>query len=215
MQLKPKDIERFWAKVERRGPDDCWLWLGGKSTCNTQYTPMTYGAFRQMRAHRVAWQIANGREPLPFHVICHRCDVPLCCNPAHLFEGTRADNQRDMQLKQRSGILGEKNPKAKVTVEQVLEIRAMDATVSNVELAARYGVDDSTIYSARVGRKWKNLPGAKPLGFRKKLTRLQVIELRRRHRAGEMTTDLAKAFGISQGYVSQVAYRYVYKNVSE
>lgn len=34
---------------------------------------------------------------------CHHCDTPPCINPDHLFEGTRADNVRDAQLKGRAG----------------------------------------------------------------------------------------------------------------
>jgi transposase len=214
MEIKPSDIPRFWAKVDKRGADECWPWIGAKSTCNKQYTPMTYGAFKQRRAHRASWIIANGRQPQPGYVICHSCDNPLCVNPAHLFEGTRADNQRDMQRKLRSGILGEKNPKAKLTPEQVLEIRA--STESDKALADRFGVWQSTIYAIRTGKKWRNLPGAKKRGPRpRRLSPEQVRDLRRRHRAGEMTTELAKAFGISQGYVSQVALGQCYRSVGE
>lgn len=51
-------------------------------------------------AHRVAWRLANG--PIPAGMdICHRCDNPPCCNPAHLFLGTRLDNMSDMSRKGR------------------------------------------------------------------------------------------------------------------
>jgi hypothetical protein len=207
--LTDAEVERFWAKVDKRGPDDCWPWLGAKSTCNKQYTPMTYGGFKQRRAHRWAWAIANGRMPLPEHVICHRCDNPLCVNPAHLFEGTRADNQKDMQRKLRSGIIGAKNPKAKLTETQVLEIRGSDER--DVVLAERYGVHHTTIYMIKVGRKWRNLPGGAPKVIRRKLTTDQVSELRRRHQAGENCVVLGRSFGISQCFAWQVAKGHAYK----
>lgn len=221
MDLTIAEIARFWTKVQKRGHDDCWMWAGTKHVTNRRYTPMTYGQFgvyrngknRNTHAHRIAWMIANNQAPPAGWVICHKCDEPLCCNPAHLFAGTRADNQRDMQRKLRSGIIGAKNPKAKLTEAQVLEIRS--STESDKVLAERYGMWESSIYMIRVGRKWRNLPGGKPRVIKRKLSPDQVRELRRRHRSGDTTVNLAKEFGISQGYVSQVALGQVYRSVGE
>lgn len=92
--------ERFWEKVDRRGPDDCWLWtaslsagygqigLGGKDGGNGH-------------AHRVAWELSRGPIPVGLNVL-HRCDVPACCNPRHLFLGTLRDNTVDMYAKGRA-----------------------------------------------------------------------------------------------------------------
>jgi hypothetical protein len=93
--LRPGDEERFWDSVERRGPDECWPWQ--------RKTHLKYGYFaangRHYIASRVAWAIANGSSP--DGLVCHRCDNPTCCNPAHLFLGTVADNIRDMAAKGR------------------------------------------------------------------------------------------------------------------
>lgn len=144
----------FWAQVEKRGKDECWWWLGARHTCNTKYTPMTYGAFSNRNASRIAWMVEHGQPP-PGYVICHTCDQPLCVNPRHLFAGTRADNQRDMQRKFRSGILGEKNPKAKLTPDQVRVIRT--SAESNSDLGRQYAVCASTIYMIKKGRKWRHI----------------------------------------------------------
>jgi hypothetical protein len=184
---------------------------------------MVYGSWTLWRdgrsinrnAHRFAWIIANNQSPPDGWVICHKCDNPLCCNPSHLFAGTRADNQRDMQAKLRSGVLGTKNPKAVLTEAQVLEIRS--SSEKDSVLAARYGVKSWAIGDARTGRHWKHLPGANPSFYagRRKLTPAQVREMRARRRAGERTCDLAKEFGVSQPTVSQVTLGQLYRSVGE
>src|SRR4051812_24942090 len=72
----------FWARVDRSG--DCWPWTAGTDHAG-------YGQVRaptgETRAHRIAWELTHG--PIPAGMFaCHRCDKPICCNPAHLFLGT-------------------------------------------------------------------------------------------------------------------------------
>ncbi len=81
---------RFWDHV--RKADGCWLW--------TACIMRKYGVYRRWRAHRVAYALTNG--PIPAgSVVCHTCDTPTCCNPAHLVLGTQLDNIRDMDRKGR------------------------------------------------------------------------------------------------------------------
>jgi hypothetical protein len=85
----------FWEYVDRSG--DCWLWTGYR-------VPTGYGqawhAGRLVRAHRLAWELTYGPIP-PGLCVCHACDVPACCNPAHLFIGPQSANLRDMARKGR------------------------------------------------------------------------------------------------------------------
>ena len=89
--------ERFWTKVERRADGECWPWT---ARCDDA----GYGSFkvarRLVKAHRIAWELTHGMIGDGLHV-CHHCDNPPCCNPAHLFVGTRSDNMRDMAAKGR------------------------------------------------------------------------------------------------------------------
>src|SRR5690348_12958479 len=90
--------DRFWAKVERRGYDECWPW---KASTNAKgygkfvLAPGQLGLARptQRLAHVVAFRLVHGRWPVPHGL--HGCDNPPCCNvanPAHVHEGTIQDN---------------------------------------------------------------------------------------------------------------------------
>lgn len=93
----PWTIERFEALVERVPESGCWLW--------TSYAdPRGYGKAcvngRVVGAHRLALQLFAAVPAEGLHVL-HRCDVPSCVNPAHLFVGTHTDNMRDASRKGR------------------------------------------------------------------------------------------------------------------
>ena len=134
---------RFWSFVDERGSDDCWEWQGA---CHEQ----GYGLYgvrgpHLMRAHRVAWELHHGQEIPEGLLVCHTCDNPSCCNPAHLFLGTDADNSRDMMEKGRN----RKNRfhHTKLTEDQVREIRRLHAEGgwTQEQLGLRYGVHYTTI----------------------------------------------------------------------
>jgi len=78
-----------------QGGDGCWLWTG--STGRGGYGQLSY-AGKYQRAHRVAWILTFGEIP-PGMFVLHRCDVPPCCRPDHLFLGTQRDNIHDMLQK--------------------------------------------------------------------------------------------------------------------
>lgn len=157
----PGFVERFWAKVARRGPDECWLWTGADN--GVGYGMM--GVFRRPRlAHRISWIIANGEPPdLPgYHGACilHRCDVPACVNPTHLFLGTVSDNHADMRRKGRAvPTRGERNGRALLTEAQVHEARDRFSRGERVcDLARSYRVPHSAMWQAIHARNWKHLP---------------------------------------------------------
>jgi hypothetical protein len=98
-------IERFWKKVDKRSTDECWPWLGGKTTKG--YGRARFAGTNARRAHRVAYLLTYGELP-DSKLVMHSCDNPSCCNPAHLSLGDAWDNVWDMDRKGRRR--GLKNP---------------------------------------------------------------------------------------------------------
>jgi hypothetical protein len=156
-------MARFWQRVDRNGPvpphaphlGGCWIWTGEKSVPGYGYLSSGRKS-KKVIASRLSFAIHCGRWPEP--CCLHRCDNPSCVNPAHLFEGTIADNNRDMWSKGRgtnSPRKGEDHHKAKLTEEAVMEIRATPARTR--ELAVRFGVSVSTIKRARNGQRWRHV----------------------------------------------------------
>ena len=151
--------ERLWRKVTRA--DGCWLWTGAR--CPKGYGSIGLGGYKggHIKAHRLSWQIKNGPIPEGMCVL-HRCDVPSCVNPEHLFLGTVAENNRDRERKGRSApVQLERHPNTKLTNAQVLEIyRRSHEGSALVVLATEYGVSASVIGEIKQGRSWSALTGA-------------------------------------------------------
>lgn len=154
------NITRFWSKVVRLSPDGCWEWRGAT---NRGYGQFHIGKSHSsvMLSHRVAYGLTYGTLP---EAVCHRCDNPLCCNPSHLFGGTRADNNRDMHDKNRHakelpGLRGQKHHMAKLSDDDVESIRAQYAEggVTQRDLAKRYGVCQRSINKAVRNISFKNV----------------------------------------------------------
>jgi predicted XRE-type DNA-binding protein len=147
--------DRFWAKVERGEPGQCWHWRAARSGGRTA---RCYGYFRMDSrrmeyAHRVAYELHHG--PIATgEVIRHKCDNPLCCNPAHLQRGSQADNVRDMMQRGRN-CRGEASSKAVLTEAAVIEIRQLLAAGQlHREIASRFGVCRATVSQIARGRTW-------------------------------------------------------------
>lgn len=152
--------ERFWAKV--RKTDMCWEWIGG---C----TPRGYGRFEDrsearhklFQAHRFAYQMLVGAIPSGL-LVCHHCDNRRCVNPEHLFLGTDLDNAKDKIRKGRhQSTAGDKNGNAKLTPEEIAEIRRSGEGRST--LAKRFSVSRSTIDGILTRKRWKHIPAVDEL----------------------------------------------------
>ena len=164
------DEERFWSRVEQRGPNECWPWTHGRVSFG-------YGSFKAAgkfwSAHRFSWSIKNGPIPTGKWVL-HSCDNPPCCNPAHLFLGTRQDNIDDMMKKGRDrkvsgdewasvhdsqSVRGESNGRARLTADDVILIRSKVAAGQTVaSLARELTMSEGALRGIVKRRKWKHVP---------------------------------------------------------
>ena len=158
------DLARLMSKVEMIPFAECWLFTGSDDGRG-------YGKFwidgRVDKAHRASWLLSGRDIPLGQWVL-HRCDVPCCVNPAHLFLGDRTDNMRDMASKGRQvfqvnparAARGARVAGAKLDDEKVRAIkRRLADGASLTTVAAEFNVSKSTASHIRTGRKWGHVTG--------------------------------------------------------
>lgn len=145
-------VAQFWKRVDKSGgADACWVWTGGRE--GGGYGQLSFRG-TWVKAHRLSWEIHNGFPPGALCTL-HRCDNPPCVNPAHLFLGTRADNNRDKAEKGRA-CKGERSVRSKLTDKAVREIRAMLAGGATTRAtAAHFGIRNHGLMSQiRHGKRW-------------------------------------------------------------
>lgn len=116
LEKRENAISRFNNYVEKRGPQDCWIYKGPTLRGYGQLmVSMGRKKAYALRAHRLAWIIHYNANIPPGLVVCHSCDNKLCVNTMHLFLGTQQQNLRDCVLKDR---------RMKYNAEKRLEIAA-------------------------------------------------------------------------------------------
>jgi hypothetical protein len=146
---------RFWAKVDIRGADECWPWVGARH--GKGYGHVRVGGKIQ-KAARVALTLSGQPANLGDVQACHACDNPPCCNPKHLFWGTPGDNSRDRTAKGRQFIpdnRGSRHGMSKLDEAKVRDIRSSNE--DDQTLAIRYGVSAAQIYNVKRGHSWKSV----------------------------------------------------------
>lgn len=91
---------RFWENVIPEPNSGCWLWTG--YTDSRGYGRIWLGGRHSVSTgvHRLSLKLSGVLVPNELMVL-HRCDVPCCVNPEHLFIGTQGDNIQDMINKNR------------------------------------------------------------------------------------------------------------------
>jgi hypothetical protein len=161
MRTSGRLTARFWSRVARRGPGECWEWTGGRFSGG--YGEL-YVFGKNVKAHRYSYELLVGPIPAGMFV-CHRCDNPPCVNPAHLFIGSPRDNVIDAFQKGRRSYLrpryGAEASSTKLTKEIAAEVRATfrryDRVFGYEALARRFGVSHTAIQRIVIGRTWRTI----------------------------------------------------------
>lgn len=183
--LTPKQIAYFWTKVARGAENECWPWLGHQ-------TPDGYGrVFRQPHrwlSHRLSFVLNGGVLTDDQPIVCHHCDNPPCCNPAHLFAGTQADNIADRHIKGRTA----SGPNSSAILHPESRPRgANHPLVINPDFAARGEQNGNAVLTASI-----------------------VSEIRRRYNeTGDSIRAIALQFGISRQNIKFIVTRQTWKHV--
>lgn len=160
-RFTPAFVARFKRRLAQRG--DCLEWNG----CIT----VGYGAVgvrcldgvrthQKLRAHRVAWEIAHNTPPTG--VVRHTCDNRICCNPAHLIDGTQKENIQDSIIKGRFSfppiLRGEAHGEAVLTEAEVHEIRRRRTNGEKlIAIAREFGISESLVGVITRGEGWTDV----------------------------------------------------------
>jgi HNH endonuclease len=230
--VKPSDEVRFWGGVDRSGgPTACWPWTRSiKRGGYGQFSTSRNGSRRSVSAHRFAWLATRGEIPGGLCVL-HQCDHPPCCNPEHLFLGTKVDNNRDRHTKgrdasgARAGSVthidrmrrGETHPRTKLSDVDVAEMRRLYKTGDWTQhaLAERFGVRDTHVSNivrgasrGVIGCASTVRPIQHPVLYARgekhcmaKLSWASVRAIRAAAAAGESRQSLAARYGVSYGAI--------------
>lgn len=138
----------------------CWEWQGAKHERGYgRFNVVINGRPKQFSSHRAAYEIHYGVSPGDLEVM-HSCDNPSCCNPDHLSLGSHQDNMDDMKRKGRAlGLAGSENHKAKLTEQDVRDIRSLYGGVHGecAALARQYGVSKASMSGIVNGKTWKHV----------------------------------------------------------
>ena len=148
------EAERFELGYIPEPNSGCWLWVGtvrGSGRNSEVDRPVMRVKGKRTFASHVAWRLNNAPVPNGLSVL-HRCDNPMCVNPAHLFLGTHFDNMRDMAAKGRAGA-------GKLTIDQVRLIRQTHKTLGKThgELAKQFGVSRVSVTNIINRKVWAHL----------------------------------------------------------
>jgi len=150
MKINERTRKKFFERI-KKNLDGCWLWTGYTNSCG--YGQM--GIFKKKyQAHRISWFIHKGAVS-EGKQLNHTCDVSLCCNPEHLYEGTVSENMQDCLKRSKS------NKNFKIDVETALEIASYKDKYNGVAISKILDIPKSLVQCVLRGETWWQITGIK------------------------------------------------------
>lgn len=151
--------DNFFKKVFPEPNTGCWIWAGRINKKGYGLGFFNIEGRITLLAHRFSYYIHNNFLDKNL-LVCHKCDVPQCVNPDHLFLGTAYENNIDRDRKGRLvSSKGSKNGNASLNESQVLEIRYLYSTKLHTSrhLAKVYNVSQFAIMCIIKNKTWKHI----------------------------------------------------------
>ena len=154
MDWNEKDDQRFWSKVNKKGPEQCWEWTAGKFK-------QGYGQFSLKGKTSYSHRLSAAMSGLDIEglVVRHKCDNPSCVNPNHLEAGSYQDNMNDRSLRGRcNSQVGEAHHNSILNDDLVTEIRErVSKGETQTKIASELGVSTYTVNKVVLRKTWKHL----------------------------------------------------------
>ena len=217
----PLELHAFYASLTENGERNCWI--PPTKPRDGKYCYVTFRG-ELYAAHRLSYAWRHGVDPGEL-LVCHRCDNPPCCNPAHLFLGTNADNTKDAQQKGRLAH-GSRSGTAKLTEQQVTQIRRMlsECAYDQQQIANLFNVSVSLVSAIKQGVAWKHIANTP--------VRYEPYNRGSRHRNAKLTEDqvsrilqllveseldqkeIGAMFNVSQGAIALISRGENWKSVT-
>lgn len=164
-----KSKDKYWfglTRVEKPDPitdifsrttvtETCWIYKDKSSNLYNGYGRIRFNK-KSIAVHRFIYETFYG--PIDKNLVCcHKCDVRNCINPAHIFIGTREENQKDMRDKGRAA-KGSRNGYSKLTEEDIPKIRHLyNDGLTQKEIGKMYGVSQTVLGKVVRGITWRHV----------------------------------------------------------
>lgn len=204
--------ERLWSKINVGSKDECWIWKGAKTTAGYGVLRVNY---KPRYTHRLMWMLHNKTNIPKKDCICHSCDNPPCCNPAHLFLGSQADNLKDARDKGKMEMArGINHHATELSEDDIRQIRYLGQTkMTHKDIGERFGTTRMSVNDIIHKRTWAHIdPEWEPLEYKSKgvthpnakLDEDKVRKIRQLLNKGKSQQAVAKIFDVSRGTIDSI-----------